>query len=42
MEGARADGTTCRDAALQAAAPGLAACEAGYVACVRACPQGAT
>lgn len=35
---AQASATTCRDAALDAAAPGLEACTLQYVACVRACP----
>jgi hypothetical protein len=35
---AQANAAVCRDAALNAAAPGLAACVQPYVACVRACP----
>lgn len=35
---AQASATTCRDAASQAAAPGLAVCAQQYVGCVRACP----
>jgi hypothetical protein len=35
---AQANATTCRDAALDAAAPGLEACTVQYLACVRACP----
>ena len=35
---ARASAFTCRDAALQASAPGFAACAQQYVGCVRACP----
>ena len=35
---AQANATTCRDAALDAAAPGLEACTAQYAICVRACP----
>jgi hypothetical protein len=34
----RAGAFTCRDGALDAVAPGLAACAAEYVGCVRACP----
>ncbi len=35
---AQANAAVCRDAAADAAAPGLAACVQPYVACVRACP----
>jgi hypothetical protein len=35
---AQANAPVCRDAALQAAAPGFAACVQPYVSCVRACP----
>jgi hypothetical protein len=35
---AQANAAVCRDAALDAATPGLAACVEPYVACVRACP----
>jgi ribosomal protein S14 len=42
VEAAQANATTCRDAALQAAAPGLAACVGPYLACVHACPPGTT
>jgi hypothetical protein len=38
VENVQANATTCRDAALAAAAPGLAACGEQYVACVHACP----
>jgi hypothetical protein len=38
VETARATASTCRDAALNAAAPGLEACAGPYVVCVRACP----
>jgi hypothetical protein len=35
---AQANAFTCRDGALEAAAPGFAACAGQYVACVRGCP----
>ena len=35
---AQASAATCRDAALMAAAPGVAACIPPYVSCVRGCP----
>jgi hypothetical protein len=35
-----AEASRCRDAALAASAPGFAACEGQYVACLRACPSG--
>jgi hypothetical protein len=38
IQTAQANSATCRDAALQAAAPALASCGKQYVACVRACP----
>jgi hypothetical protein len=40
VETAQANGFTCRNDALDAAAPGFAACAAQYVPCVRACPKG--
>jgi hypothetical protein len=38
VEAAQANATTCRDAAIQAAAPGFAACGGQYVGCAKACP----
>jgi hypothetical protein len=38
ITGAQADAYVCLDAALDAAAPGLAACVQPYVSCVAACP----
>jgi hypothetical protein len=35
---AQANSATCRDAALQAAAPALASCTQQHVACVKGCP----
>lgn len=42
IEAAQANATTCRDAAIQAAAPGFAACAEPYLACVHACPAAGT
>jgi hypothetical protein len=42
VEAAQANATTCRDAAIQGAAPGFAACAGPYLACVHACPPAGT
>ena len=39
VEGAQAVAAACADAALDAAAPGIAACVGPFVRCVRACPK---